>query len=388
MMRTCLGRLASHCVAAALASALVLAPAAAQWLPVNGLSVDREESEHGGGFLLIDYELAAPELSALSPAYVFVRYSLDGGAHWQLVPVRHLRGEAHGLVPSGGRKTITWWGADQLGLTGDSVDLKIAVRAVRMVRVAGGAFVAKMIPGGGFDLSKSRIETATLPTFHLAKCETTVGMYADFLNETGKGGRGWSRLMANPERCGIQREEGDRYVVAPGRENHPINYVSFYEAEAFLAWCGLRLPSELEWLKALRGGLHLDGDETKRLRNPKPGRKYPWGDEAPFTDGIWRCNCEVADRNRPAELLPVGSFKTHNSPYGASDLVGNVAEWTADSYATSFHNGLDGYRMIRGGSYLDPAAVCDALAGASQLPVRRGSITGFRGAWSARAAAE
>ena len=42
-------------------------------------------------------------------------------------------------------------------------------------------------------------------------------------------------------------------------------------------------------------------------------------------------------------------------------------------------NGIDGYRMIRGGSYMDPPAGCDAIAGASQLPVKRGSITGFRG---------
>jgi hypothetical protein len=28
---------------------------------------------------------------------------------------------------------------------------------------------------------------------------------------------------------------------------------------------------------------------------------------------------------------------------------------------------------------MDPPAGCDALAGASQLPMKRGSITGFRG---------
>jgi formylglycine-generating enzyme required for sulfatase activity len=185
--------------------------------------------------------------------------------------------------------------------------------------------------------------------------------------------------MANPERCGIARGEDGRFTVAPGRENHPINYVSWYEAQAFLDWCGLRLPTEPEFTKAWRGGVHLDGDESKRLKNPKPERKYPWGDESPEAGGLWRCNCDVADPKRTAALVAVGSFSRFNSPYGACDLSGNVAEWTLDSYATSFHNGLDGYRMIRGGSYLDPSAGCDAIAGASQLPVKRGSITGFRG---------
>lgn len=353
-----------------------------QWLPISGVNVEHVTTEANGTFTLIEYALDAPGLSPLSPAYVFVRYSLDGGTNWALVPAHQLRGEGHDLVASSGPKKILWWGSEQLGLTSDAVDLKIRVRGFRMVRVPGGTFTAQFIPGGGFDDSRSRIESATLPTFHLATCETTVGMYADYLNEVGRGGRGWNRLMANPERCGIERQPNDTYVVVSGRENHPINYVSWYEAQAFLDWCGLRLPTELEWQKAVRGGTFLDGDEAKRVRNPNPVRKYPWGDESPEAGSAWRCNCDVADPNRAPRLLPVGTFAKYNSPYGACDLAGNVAEWTSDSYATSFHNGLDGYRMIRGGSYLDPASGCDAIAGASQLPVKRGSITGFRGARS------
>jgi len=74
----------------------------------------------------------------------------------------------------------------------------------------------------------------------------------------------------------------------------------------------------------------------------------------------------------------VGSFDKFNSPYGACDIVGNVAELTLDWYATSFHAGLDGYRMVRGGSFMDPPAGCDAVTGATQLPVKRSSISGFR----------
>ena len=359
--------------------ALLGTVACAQWLPIRNLNFAPEPSENGGEFLLIEYDLDAPDLSPEAPAFVFVRYSLDGGAHWSLAPAHLLRGEGHDLVVRSGRRTITWWGSAQLGLTAEGVDLKIAVRALRMVRVPAGVFVAKLQPGGGFDDSKARIEEATLPTFHLARCETTTAMYADYLNEPGRNGRGWNRLMANPERCGIERREDGTFVVAPGREQHPINYVSWYEAQAFLDWCGLRLPTELEFQKAWRGGRYLDGDERRQRPNPLPERRFPWGDETPEAGGLWRCNCDVAERGRSPQLVPVGGFSRFNSPYGACDLAGNVAEWTLDAYATSYHNGLDGYRMIRGGSYLDPSAGCDALAGASQLPVKRGSITGFRG---------
>jgi sulfatase modifying factor 1 len=376
-------RLSAPCrrlVALAAAFVALAGSVAAQWLPVSGLSFEPAETEQNGQYLAIEYNLEVPDLSPRSPAHVFVRYSTDGGATWRLAPPAQLRGDGQEIVTAGGRRRIFWWGSAQLGLTAEGADLKLQVRALRMVRVPAGAFRANLLPGGGFDDRQARAETATLPTYHLARYETTVGMYADYLNETGRHGRGWNRLMANPERCGLVRGEGDRYTVVPGREDFPINYVSWYEAQAFLAWCGLRLPTELEFVKAVRGGLYLDGDDVKQLRNPKPDRKYPWGDESPEAGGLWRCNCDVADRNREPRLTAVGSFRQFSSPYGAGDLAGNVAEWTLDSYATSYHNGLDGYRMIRGGSYMDPPAGCDAIAGASQLPVKRGSITGFRGA--------
>lgn len=366
-------------IGAALAFFAAAVPLRAQWLPVRQVTAFPEKSEHAGEFLMVDYDLEVPDLTEAAPAYVFLRYSTDGGAHWRLAPVRLLRGDGHGIVTAPGRRTVLLWGSDQLGLTLESTDLKVAVRAIRMARVPGGSCIVRMMPGGGFDASKARIESAVLPTFHMAVTETTVGMYADYLNEEGRNGRGWNRLMANPERCGISRRDGDTYVVAAGRENHPINYVSWYEAEAFLEWCGLRLPSELEFVKASRGGLRLDGDESGRVENPKPERRFPWGDEEPGAEGLLRCNCEVADRNREARLMPVGSYVRFSSPYGIADLAGNVAEWTRDAYSTSYHNKTDGYRMIRGGSYLDPAAGCDAVAGASQMPAKRGSITGFRG---------
>ncbi len=356
-------------------------PVEAQWLPVSNVDFTHETVDYGGEYLVIDYSLDVSDLNPDSAAYVFVRYSLDDGVNWTLVPGAQLRGDGHGIVTRGGNHSLYWWGSDQRGLTQEGVRLKIAVRAMRMARVPAGTFVARMIPGGGFDQSKSYVDEAVLPTYHIAQCETTIGMYADYLNEVGTSGRGWNGLMANPEHCGIVREPGGRYEVVPGRENFPINYVSWYEAQSFLEWCGLRLPSELELTKAFRGGHYLDGDASKLRKNPLPLRSFPWGDESPEAGGVLRCNCYVDDRRRPSRTSAVGSFGEFNSPYGISDLAGNVSEWTSDWHTTAYHDSvnIDGYRMIKGGSYLDPAAGCDAIAGASQFPVKRGSSMGFRG---------
>src|SRR3954447_2216809 len=50
-----------------------------------------------------------------------------------------------------------------------------------------------------------------------------------------------------------------------GRGDHPAIHVSWFDAMAFCAWSGTRLPSEAEWERAARGG--------------RSGHHYPGGDE-------------------------------------------------------------------------------------------------------------
>ena len=291
-----------------------------------------------------------------------------------------LRGNAHGIVESGGKKKSVWWGVEEY-VAASAARIQVRVRGLPMARVPGGRFVMQSVPGGGYDESGAGQRVTNLPTFFLARNETTVGMYVDYLNEVGGDGTGWHERMADERRCGIVREgaAGDfRYRAVPGRADHPVTHVSWYDARAFLDWAGLELPTEAQWEKAYRGGLFLDGDETQEQANPLPERKYPWGNEAPDAEGVHRCN-HASGADGFAGTAPVGSFGSFSSPYGIADMAGNAAEWTLDWYTTSYHADLDGYRMVRGGSWRAVPEGVDAVTGATQVPVEGSGVVGFRG---------
>ena len=365
----------------ALAASLVLGAghAHAEWRRLEDVATRVEETELGGPRLTISYRLPGEDVSEQTPVYVFVRYRTGPNRPWQLLPRAFSRGDGHGIVTSSGEHRIAWWGTED-SATSQPETIEVKVRALPLVRVPAGEFVMKATPGGGSATSGRLEKVSSLPLFHIARHETTVAMYVDFLNETGADGLGWSKGMANPERVGILRV-GDappfRYEVAKGRERHPVALVSWYNAVAFLEWCGLRLPSEAEWEKAYRGGRFLDGDDARQRPNPLPEREYPWGNEPPQGE-VPRCNYDGGADGYP-DTAPVGSFPGFASPYGALDMAGNVAEWTLDWYSTPHHADLDGYRMRRGGSWRSVPGGVGAVSGATSLPLDASALVGFRG---------
>jgi len=185
--------------------------------------------------------------------------------------------------------------------------------------------------------------SAFLPDFYLSECAVTNGQFALFLSDFRPEPAELKLLAPELERIHIPTGSGAFYQVEAGFERHPAIHISWFGAQEYCKWAGLRLPSELEWEKAARG---------------TDGRIYPWGNE--WHDDYLRWDMEKPLRY--STTAPVDAYPDGRSPYGVFQMLGNVVEWCADLYqwdiyqqyaAGDLHSPLRGeMRVVRGGNYL------------------------------------
>jgi formylglycine-generating enzyme required for sulfatase activity len=190
--------------------------------------------------------------------------------------------------------------------------------------------------------------------FQMARYPVTVLNYVHFMEAEGYGKKefwaaGGFGAYQEPENWQQQLRNPNRPVVGVG----------WYEAAAYCAWAGGRLPGEAEWESAARAG--------------REGVKYPWGNQAPDE---YRANYYETG---PKHLTPVGLYPEGATPSGIHDLAGNCYEWVADSWSDNYEAQPDKDRkVIRGGAWNLLAWLLRVSSRGRDLPESRDYYLGFR----------
>jgi sulfatase modifying factor 1 len=228
--------------------------------------------------------------------------------------------------------------------------------------------------------------------FALGVYDVTRNEYARFARETGR---------VSDKGCKVVDSEG-RWITDPGKNwrepgfkqtgRDPVVCVSWEDAQAYIGWLNgkvrantsaqrpYRLPSEAEWDYAARAG---------------SSTAYYWGDVANHelaNYGLEYCGpCGGLKQGRDQWYFtsPVGSFPPN--AFGLYDASGNVWQWTADCTHYSFigapndgsawttdTNNACHNRILRGGSWLDPAILLTIFVRNPWAPNDRNYANGFR----------
>jgi formylglycine-generating enzyme required for sulfatase activity len=181
--------------------------------------------------------------------------------------------------------------------------------------IPGGTFTMGCSPGDGdCGNAEKPAHSVTLSAFEMLETEVTEGQYE-----------------------AVTGEDPSCDFNGGGGANSPVECVNWNEAKAFCEAVGGRLCTEAEWEYAARGGTTT---------------KYYCGDNASCLGGIaWYDDNSGSHKHNVKGKSPNG--------YGLYDMLGNVFEWTADWYSSSYYsvspannpNGPNGgsVRVNRGG---------------------------------------
>ena len=243
--------------------------------------------------------------------------------------------------------------------------------------------------GNAADPATGSLYGAVSYAYRIAKNETTISQYAEFLNAVAKTDSYslYNVSMTTSSINGISRSGSSgsfTYSVNPGSENKPITYVSWFDVARFCNWmqngqktgagaaltaetgaytlngvtsgvsvsrtvgATVWIPSENEWYKAAyydpnKGGADVGGYWAQATQsNTMTSNDFGVAGAANYYDAH---GYATYTGGTSWGITDVGAYGANSdSAYGTNDQAGNVWEWTEAIMSGS-------YRGLRGGSY-------------------------------------
>jgi ergothioneine biosynthesis protein EgtB len=204
-------------------------------------------------------------------------------------------------------------------------------------------------PGFAFD-NEGPSHKVWIEPFRLASRAVTCGEYLDFIEDGGYRraefwlSDGWAAVAAQGWTAPlywIEEEAGWSVFTLSGKKRvdpgEPVVHVSHYEADAFAAWAGRRLPSEAEW-EVAASGVPLAGNLAgTALHHPAPapaggGLRQMIGDVWVWTGSAYA--------PYPGFRAAKGAIGEYNGKFMSGQMVlrGGCAVTPEDHIRTTYRN--------------------------------------------------
>jgi iron(II)-dependent oxidoreductase len=254
------------------------------------------------------------------------------------------------------------------------------------IPIPGGTFMLGASPDAGFVFDNEKwAHCVKVEPFAIAKTCVTNGEFMTFVEDAGYSRRelwsidGWEWRVAEGASQPVYWRKSDGCWQmrvydewGPISSNAAVIHVNAYEADAYCRWARRRLPSESEWEFAVSTEAHAIAQK----------RPYPWGQAPPDSR---RANlygsCEHA--------VDVAAFPEGDSGWGCRQMIGNVWEWTADTFTPYPGFAVDPYKeysepwfgdhiVLRGGCFATRAHLIRNTWRNFYTPDRRDVFAGFR----------
>lgn len=182
-----------------------------------------------------------------------------------------------------------------------------------------------------------------------------------------------------------KKPEGENSTIED-RLDHPVVHITWNDAKAYCEWVGGRLPTEVEWEVAARGG--------------QKGLIYPWGNslvvDGSYFANTWQGNFPLQNEALDGYIGTAPSTEFFVNEYGLHQMIGNVWEWCINparipltqfitqrysDFIENITDEKDVFYALRGGSFLCHNSYCNRFRVAARNGNTKGSSAsnlGFR----------